>query len=325
MTVQQTLAQAAARLKTAGIDSPALDASLLLADVLGLDRARLLLAHPNPLPPDAERRFNRLLERRIAGDCVAYILGRKEFRGLEFTVSPAVLVPRPDTETLVEAALKFLNLEGGSPPLRAGQGPALPPQRGEDPPQRPPGGCDSHANCNDCTNRNDCSSHNDCANRNDCSSRTGIADCAGRKERADLAGFGPGGPCRLLDLCTGSGAVAVALKNEAPGLEVWASDISPEALEIAQRNAIRLLGAPASPEAGITFILSDLFERISERFHLITANPPYVKSAAIPGLSPEVKGEPRLALDGGPDGLDLIRRIISPPAGGSSWKRTPVK
>jgi release factor glutamine methyltransferase len=81
-------------------------------------------------------------------------------------------------------------------------------------------------------------------------------------------------------------------------------------LEIARRNALRLLGTSPGPPP-ITFVLSDLFGQIPRRFHLITANPPYVESAAIPGLSPEVRGEPRLALDGGPEGLDLIRRIIA--------------
>jgi release factor glutamine methyltransferase len=83
-------------------------------------------------------------------------------------------------------------------------------------------------------------------------------------------------------------------------------------LEIARRNALRLLGTPAGQEAPpITLVLSDLFEQIPQRFHLIAANPPYVESAAIPGLPPEVRGEPRPALDGGADGLDLIRRIIA--------------
>ncbi|MDR0400918.1 MAG: peptide chain release factor N(5)-glutamine methyltransferase [Treponema sp.] len=268
MTVQQALARAAARLKEAGIDSPVLDASLLLGEALGLDRARLLLAYPQPLPADAEDRLNSMLDRRLAGDCAAYILGRKEFRGLDFLVNPAVLVPRPDTETLVEAALDCLNQEGGSPPLRAGQGPALPPQRGAGPslpggpPQRPP---------------------------------TAAGGNAGLKKKR-----------RLLDLCTGSGAVAAALKHEAPDLEVVAADISPEALETARRNAERLLGP-----AAVAFVLSDLFDRIPGRFHLITANPPYVETGAIPGLPVEVRREPRLALDGGPDGLLLIRRIIA--------------
>jgi release factor glutamine methyltransferase len=253
MTVQAAQTRAARLLAGAGIDTPALDSSLLLAEALGLDRERLILAYPGPLPEDAARRFEELLRRRLAGESAAYILGRREFWGLEFTVSPAVLVPRPDTETLVEAALPFL------------ASPASPPFRNSAPVPAP---------------------------------RTSA-----------------------LDLCTGSGAVAIALKHEAGGLEVWASDSSPDALEIARHNAARLLGNAGKAEdsgetaapgvAPITFVLSDLFEQIPRRFSLITANPPYVKSAEIAGLSAEVRGEPRIALDGGADGLDLIRRLIA--------------
>jgi release factor glutamine methyltransferase len=126
--------------------------------------------------------------------------------------------------------------------------------------------------------------------------------------------------------------VAVALKHERPEIEVFAADISPEALETARLNAVRLLGTELEPvgtelkqaetklrHAGdvlalspaVIFIQSDLFAGIPRRFHLITANPPYVKTGELAGLSREVRGEPRLALDGGEDGLDLIRAIIS--------------
>jgi release factor glutamine methyltransferase len=129
----------------------------------------------------------------------------------------------------------------------------------------------------------------------------------------------------VLELCTGSGAAAVALKNEAPETEIHASDISVAALEIAAANAARLL-----PETGIRFFQADLFTPLLKTepdakrsfmplpaapeeqplFSLILANPPYVPSADIEGLPPEVQAEPRIALDGGPDGLSLIRRII---------------
>jgi release factor glutamine methyltransferase len=182
------------------------------------------------LEGDAAAAFGRLLERRIGGECAAYLLGRKEFWGLDFAVAPEVLVPRPETELLVEAALAALPsaapAEDAAPPL-------------------------------------------------------------------------------LLDLCTGSGAAAIALKHERPFLEVYATDISPGALAIARGNAARLLG-----DAGaVQFLLGDLFEPVPPlRFDLIVANPPYVPSAAIPNLSREVRGEPLLALDGGEDGLDLARR-----------------
>jgi release factor glutamine methyltransferase len=266
MTITETLARGTALLKARRIESPALDAALLLAETLGLSREQLILRGPDPLGEAASRRFFQLLDRRIAGECTAYILGRKEFRGLSFLVNPAVLVPRPDTETLVEAALRDLETRIKKP-------------------------------------------------------------CP---ESAGAAGLSPPPVCRpipplsVLDLCTGSGAVAVALKHECPGIEVFASDLSPEALETARLNAARLLGTepplgterhaarrPGALSPALTFIQSDLFDRIPRCFHLITANPPYIKTGEIDGLPPEVRGEPLLALDGGEDGLDLIRAIIS--------------
>jgi release factor glutamine methyltransferase len=228
LTLGEALNKGAALLNAAGIETPVLDAALLLSDILNLDRTGLVLAGPDPLSNSAWGRFERALERRRAGECVAYILGRKEFRSLEFAVTPDVLVPRPDTETLVETALSQID--------------ALP--------------------------------------------------------------FPP--PITLLDLCTGSGALAISLKHERPALSVWASDISGKALAIARENAARLLTEP------ITFIESDLFDRIGGelRFDLMVSNPPYVPSAVIGALAREVRGEPRIALDGGEDGLGIIRRII---------------
>jgi release factor glutamine methyltransferase len=230
MTIREALAKGATRLRSAGVEGSGLDAALLLGFVLKTTREKLLLIDTESLDNDAAAEFGRLLDRRIGGECVAYILGSREFRGLDFLVSPDVLVPRPDTETLVEAALAAL-------------------------PQTP-------------------------------------------------------GPV-LLDLCTGSGAVAIALKHEAPSLEVYAMDISPRALAIARKNASRLLQEDGRPlDGAVHFLEGDLFKPVPRiRFDLITANPPYVSSAAIPGLPREVRFEPLLALDGGTDGLDLIRRI----------------
>jgi release factor glutamine methyltransferase len=184
-------------------------------------------------------------------------LGRKEFYGLEFLVNPSVLVPRPDTEILVETALDGIRSE-----------------------------------------------------------ELGIGEQgAGSKGRG----------LRVLDLCTGSGAIAIALKNQIPELEIWATDISDEALKVAKTNATRLL----SPES-IYFCQGDLFDAFllpipnssllipnfflsipHSSFSLILSNPPYVPTAQIPGLSPDVRAEPILALDGGSDGLDFIRTIVS--------------
>ncbi|MDR0589923.1 MAG: peptide chain release factor N(5)-glutamine methyltransferase [Spirochaetaceae bacterium] len=229
LTLGEVLIRGAARLRSAGIDTPALDASLLLGEILHLDRAGLILADQTPLSPEARELFDQSLRRRLSGECVAWILGRREFRGLEFAVTPEVLVPRPDTEILVEAALKFIDIRGPSPEF-----------------------------------------------------------------------------C-LLDLCTGSGAVAVSLKHERPGLNVRASDISLPALDLARKNARRLLGR----DDGVTFLSSRLFDTISGSFDLIVSNPPYIPSALLETLAPEVRREPRIALDGGHDGLDLIRPIIA--------------
>ena len=230
MTIREIFYQACVRLRSAGIETPTLDAGVLLAAVLHTDRAGLIIAGERTMSDEARGAYTRALERRLGGECVAYIVGRKEFWGLDFMVTPDVLVPRPDTETLVEAAL-------------------------------------SH--------------------------RSGHWTSDTTEE--------------ILDLCTGSGTVAIALKHERPTAHVVASDISPAALDVARRNAARLLG---DAEA-IRLIESDLFHKIDGRFDLITANPPYVPSALIAGLAPEVRGEPLLALDGGNDGLDLIRRIVN--------------
>jgi release factor glutamine methyltransferase len=228
MTVREVLAQGTALLKTSDtIETPGLDAALLLGEVLQTHRAGLIIAGPDPVSDAAQGKYDAALKRRLRGECVAYILGRKEFRGLEFTVNQDVLVPRPDTETLVEAALSSID--------------SLP------------------------------------------SPET----------------------CTLLDMCTGSGAVGIALKHERPFITVYASDISSPALRVAQNNARRLL-----PGTAIHFRESDLFDRIEGQFTLITANPPYIPSDMIERLAQEVKGEPRISLDGGEDGLVLIRRLI---------------
>ncbi|WP_010253795.1 peptide chain release factor N(5)-glutamine methyltransferase [Treponema primitia] len=225
MTIREALTQGVARLRNAGIENPGLDTALFLAFILKTNKEKIILRDAEALREDAAADFAGLLDRRIAGECTAYILGRKEFRGLDFIVTPDVLVPRPDTETLVEAVLTI----------------------------------------------------------------------------------GKDQELTVLDLCTGSGAVAIALKHELPSLEVYASDISVKTLAVARENARQLLGS----DGAIHFLESDLFVSIPKtRFSLITANPPYVASGEIAALAREVRGEPLLALDGGEDGLDLVRRII---------------
>jgi len=238
MTVREAIAEGKRALKSpcakALITTPDLDASLLLAEVLCLSKEELIIHGEKSLSDGERKKFLELLERRKGGECIAYILGKKEFRGLEFYVNPSVLVPRPDTEILVEAVL----------------------EKGE------------------LWNRT----------------------------------VATGEAIRVLDLCTGSGAVAVSLKKEMPSLELWAADISAEALETARANAGRHQMAES-----IRFYQGHLLEALPAEltFHVIVSNPPYIPSPEIERLPPEVQREPRLALDGGEDGLGIIREIIA--------------
>ena len=226
MTVREAISHGSSVLKNAGIESPSLDVSLLLAYLLNTTRTELIGTGPQSISTQEHKTFQELLERRINGECVAYIIGKKEFFGLEFLVNPSVLVPRPDTEILVSVSIEKKST-------------------------------------------------------------------------------------RILDLCTGSGAVAITLKHEMPNLEVHATDISAEALETAKTNAKRLLAS----ETFIHFHHGDLFNALPTAdccplFDLIVSNPPYIPTEEIKTLSPEVQKEPFIALDGGHSGLELIKKII---------------
>ncbi len=212
-----------------GFGSPRLDAELLLGHVLGVDRIRLIVDSARPLEESELTAYRELIKRRRRGEPIAYIRGEREFYGLPFKVDHRVLVPRPDTETLVETALQ----------------------------------------------------------------RT--------KERS-LYG-------RALDLCTGSGCVAIAFAKSRPTWRVTASDVSDDALAVARENTERL-GAVFNT----SFVEGDLFAALPSgaRFELITGNPPYIARPEIAELQVDVRDfEPRLALDGGEDGLDLVRRIVA--------------
>lgn len=227
-TIGKVLRWAAEDLTRRGVnDSPRLDAELLLGHATGLDRVRLIVDAARPLSADELSRFRELITRRRRSEPVAYILGQREFYGLRFSVNQHVLIPRPDTETLVTVALE-------------------------------------------------------------------------RTQPRDMFG-------RALDVCTGSGCVAVAFALERPTWFVTGSDISEEALNVARKNA-HSLGAIWN----IGFRQSDLLADVgSERFDLITANPPYVPDAEVPTLSPDIRNyEPSGALLGGPDGLAVLRRLV---------------
>ena len=230
-TIQRILLWTRDYLTKAGSPSARLDAELMLAEVMKLRRLDLLLRFDQPLQKDELARFKRLIQRRAKHEPVAYILGRKEFYGLDLLVNPNVLVPRPETESLVDEVLAFL----GKPEAPAGD---------------------------------------------------------------------------VLDLCTGSGAIALAIadavKKKAMERQVIATDLSPEALAVAQGNGARL-GLPAQ------WLLGNLFAPVADRkFAVVVSNPPYVLSARIPELDADVRDfEPHLALDGGPDGFDVLGRLAA--------------
>lgn len=228
-TIRRVLTWSAEDLKKRSSSSPRLDAELLLGRVLTLDRVGLLLDAERPLAKHELDAYRALHQRRRAGEPVAYLLGAREFYGRSFRVDRRVLVPRPDTEALVEVALE-------------------------------------------------------------------------RTRRLSLS-------ARVLDLCTGSGCVAVSLARERPTTRVVGADLSADALAVAAENGIRL-GA-----VNCGFVRSDLFSAFTagrDRFDLITANPPYIADEEIPTLAVDIRGfEPRLALAGGADGLDVLRRVIA--------------
>ena len=224
MNISEWLSHAEAQLAASGCPDPQVDARWMAEDTLGMTRTELKFESDRAIPADALEKLTAMLGRRCAGEPVQYILGSADFMGLKFEVGPAVLIPRQDTETLVEAAM--IDLQG-----RADSNPAV------------------------------------------------------------------------LDLCAGSGCIGLSLASLAPHAQVTLTDVSREALEIARHNA-HALSVKAELRHG------DLFQAVGrERFDLIASNPPYIPRGELGELQREVQYEPRLALDGGADGLEFYRRI----------------
>ncbi|HIC94981.1 MAG TPA: peptide chain release factor N(5)-glutamine methyltransferase, partial [Anaerolineae bacterium] len=220
-----------------GCDSPRLDAELLLAHAMGLTRARLLAQFDRELSPAELARYRQLIERRRAHEPVAYIVGHQEFYGLDFYVDRRVLIPRPETELLVERAIKLAGEVGDR-------------------------------------------------------------------------GYGLY-PLTLADVGTGSGAIAVSLAVHLPQATIYALDSSAEALEVAARN-VRRHGI----EGRVHLLRGDLLSPLPEPVDLIVANLPYVSEAELAELPPQIRRyEPLSALDGGPDGLRHIRRLLAQAGG----------
>ncbi len=224
--------KSAAWLKTRGVDSPRLDAELLLCRVMGCDRLRLYMDWDKPLVELEVAAYRELIRRRgVAREPVSRLLEKKEFYGREFLVTPAVFSPRPETEGLVERALRLLESEAA---LQV---------------DRP----------------------------------------------------------TVFEIGTGSGCIAVTMAAEDAGPQYHASDTSAEALDVARRNA-----ATHHVDKRIDFRHGSLLAGFDGPLHLLVSNPPYVRTGEIPELQPEVKDhDPRAALDGGADGLDIVRDIVA--------------
>ena len=223
ISIGDVLANAVRRLTAAGVAEPRADAEVLVAHVLGTTRTALVAGARDPFPSGAAAAFAALVDRRVAREPVHYLVGEREFWSLPFVVDRRVLVPRPETEILVETALRL-----------------------------------------------------------------------------------GAGACRVLDVCTGSGAVGAVLARELRGARVWASDVDRDALAVARTNVAR--HAPC-----VALVRADLLAGFrAAAFDLVVANPPYVAEARFPGIAPEVRDwEPRVALAAGADGLALLRRLVA--------------
>jgi release factor glutamine methyltransferase len=217
--------EAAGWLREAGVPEPEASAEVLLSELLGMRRSEL--AFRGELTEEQAARYRSWISRRLRREPVQRILGYAYFRNLELELSPETLIPRFDTESVVDAALEAVDRRGGA--------------------------------------------------------------------------------CRVLDVGTGSGAIAVAIARERPGCQVHATDISQDVLDVARSNA-------SANGAVVRFHRADLFPdpEALGGVEVLVSNPPYIASGELPALAPEVRDwEPRGALDGGPDGLRFYRRILA--------------
>lgn len=226
MTYRECYEQGCRTLQAAGIEEAALDARLLLEAVCGTDRNDLLVHGEQPVAPETEEKYLNWIRQRAEHIPMQQLTGEQDFMGLTFTVNEHVLIPRQDTEILVEEVLKELH-DG----------------------------------------------------------------------------------MRVLDMCTGSGCILLSLLHYSNDCEGLGVDLSAEALEVAGRNVLKVLTPEKAEHAH--FLQSDLFEKVEGKFEIIVSNPPYIASAEVEKLMPEVRDhEPRMALDGTEDGLHFYRRII---------------
>ena len=224
MTIKEALNQAVIMLKNENIEAPKNKARMLLEATLKKSKEYIMIYDTEEITSKQRDNYIRNVKRLIAGEPLQYITGKQEFMKLNFLVTKDVLIPRPDTEILVEQVIKIAG--GINNPI-------------------------------------------------------------------------------ILDLCTGSGAIAVSLAKYVKNVKIYAIDISSKSLDISKQNA-ELNGV----KNNIKFIESNLFEKIKDqKFDIIVSNPPYIETETIKKLSKDVQNEPKLALDGGKDGLDFYRKI----------------
>ena len=222
MTIKEAITKGMIMLKSNNIESPKLKARLLLQYVLDEPRQYIIVYDKKEITKKQQWEYFINIEKLTKGIPLQHITHRQEFMKMDFFVDENTLIPRPDTEILVEEVIKIANQK-----------------------------------------------------------------------------YNP----KILDLCTGSGAIAISLKKYVPNSEIIGVDISEKAIEVANKNANKL-------NADVKFIKSDLFEKLNkEKFDIIVSNPPYIKKEEIKKLSKEVQKEPEIALDGGIDGLDFYRKI----------------
>ena len=224
MTIKQILENAARKLKENQIEEPTFHARMLLANRLKKQKEYLMIYEGEEVSKEIKEKYQKDVLELIQGKPVQYITNHQEFMKMDFYVDENVLIPRADTEILVEEVIKISK----------------------------------------------------------------------QIKKEDQT---------ILDLCTGSGAIAISLANYIPNAKVYASDISEEALKIAKKNSEK-------NKVRIEWVLSDLFQNIHQKFDIIVSNPPYIQTKVIKTLEKNVQKEPILALDGGKDGLEFYKKII---------------
>lgn len=285
-TIGRVLRWTQERFAARGISSPRLDAELLLSSTLGRTRVALYTHFDQPLQKDELARFRVAIQKRLAGTPVAYLIGEKEFYGLPLRVTEATLIPRPETELLVELALGLLP-KAAAPPQSVSEESAPELQIGQAEP-----GVELHI------------AYDEPAPELEAEAEAPAAAPATPAAPAAPSDAPP--LATVADIGTGSGAVALAVAHQRRDIQVIAIDASADALAVATENAQKL-------GLKVDFRHGDLLAPLArgEQLDLIVANLPYIPTAEIAGLSPEVRSEPRSALDGGPDGLDPIRRLVT--------------